>query len=68
MRLQRTPNGTYIVADLKSNPWNHPFKVRLADREALIGFGTVNDMVPRIEGRTLDGLDDTAAGKPNRPS
>ena len=58
VRLQRTPNGTYVIADLKANPWNHPFKVRLADREATIGFGTVQDVVPRIEGKRLDGMDD----------
>jgi hypothetical protein len=57
VRLQRTPNGTYVIADLKANPWNHPFKVRLADREATVGFGTVQDMVPRIEGKRLDGTD-----------
>jgi hypothetical protein len=58
VRLQRTPNGIYVVADLRSNPWNHPFKVRLMDREATIGFGTVQDVVPRIEGRRIDGTDD----------
>lgn len=58
VRLQRTPNGTYVIADLKSNPWNHPFKVRLADREAAIGFGTVQDVVPRIAGKRLDGIDE----------
>lgn len=58
VRLQRTPNGTYVIADLKANPWNHPFKVRFSDREATIGFGTVQDVVPRIEGKRLDGMDD----------
>ncbi len=58
VRLQRTPNGTYIVADLASNPWNHPFKVRLSGMEAMIGFGTVQNVVPRIEGKRLDGSDD----------
>lgn len=58
VRLQRTPNGTYVIADLKANPWNHPFKVRLMDREATIGFGTVQDVVPRIEGKRIDGIDE----------
>jgi hypothetical protein len=58
VRLQRTPNGTYVVADIRSNPWNHPFKVRLMDREATIGFGTVQDVVPHIDGKRLDGTDD----------
>lgn len=58
VRLQRTPNGTYVIADLKSNPWNHPFKVRLAEREATVGFGTVQDVVPRIDGKRLDGIDE----------
>jgi hypothetical protein len=30
----------------------------VADREATIGFGTVQDLVPRIEGKRLDGPDD----------
>ena len=75
VRLLRTPNGTYVVADLRSNPWNHPFKVRLAEREATVGFGTVEGVVPRIGGRTIDGLDEDGneaeaprlrlAGEPN---
>lgn len=65
VRLTRTPNGTYVVADLKSNPWNHPFKVRLANREATIGFGTVEGLVPRIGTKTIDGLD--ASGKETEP-
>lgn len=58
VRLQRTPNGTYVIADIRNNPWNHPFKARLADREATIGFGTVQDVVPRIGGERLDGIDE----------
>ena len=65
VRLNRTPNGTYVVADLKANPWNHPFKVRLAEREAAVGFGTVNGIVPRIGGKTIDGLD--ATGRETEP-
>ena len=58
VRFQRTPNGTYVVADLRSNPWNHPFKVSLSDQEATIAFGTVEDIVPRIGGQPIDGLDE----------
>lgn len=58
VRFQRTPNGTYVVADLRSNPWNHPFKVSLSDQEAAIAFGTVEDIVPRISGKSIDGLDE----------
>lgn len=65
VRLTRTPNGTYVVADLKANPWNHPFKVRLAEREATVGFGTVEGIVPRIGSKTIDGLD--ASGKETEP-
>ena len=56
VRLSRTPNGTYVVADLKANSWNHPFKVRLTEREAAVGFGTVDGIVPRIDGGTIDGV------------
>jgi len=58
VRLNRTPNGTYIIADLPSPSWNHPFQVRLAEREVTVAFGTVNGLVPRIGGRTIDGLDE----------
>jgi hypothetical protein len=54
VRLQRTPQGTYVVADLRSRPWHHPFKVTLADQEARVAFGTVENVVPRIGGRLLD--------------
>ncbi|RFC46338.1 MAG: hypothetical protein DVB23_001683 [Verrucomicrobia bacterium] len=54
VRLQRTPNGTYVIADLRTTPWNHPFKVSLADREVTVAFGTVQDVVPRIGGRAID--------------
>jgi hypothetical protein len=30
----------------------------VADREATIGFGTAQDVVPRIEGKRIDGTDD----------
>ena len=65
VRLNRTPNGIIVVADLRSNPWNHPFRVAVSDDTATIANGTVNNLVPSIDGATIDGLD--ADGKEITP-
>jgi len=54
VRLQRTPQGTYVIADVRQTSWNHPFKVSLAEREVIVAFGTVQDVVPRIGKRPID--------------
>ena len=61
VRLNRTPNGTTVVADLRSNQWVPRFRVRVSDMSVVVGEGTVNNLVPRINGVGLDGLD--SAGK-----
>ena len=61
VRLNRTPNGTTVVADLRSKQWVPRFRVRVSDKSVVVGEGTVNNLVPRINGVELDGLD--SAGK-----
>jgi hypothetical protein len=55
IRLTRTPNGTYIVADLQASTWDHPFRVSLGGKELTIGMGTLNNRIPTINGLPLDG-------------
>ena len=57
VRLTVTPNGTLVAADVRSNPWDHPFKVTVSSKVAVIGNGSVNNLVPQINGAGLDGLD-----------
>ena len=54
VRLTRTPNGTFIVVEQKSAPWDHPFKVMVGDNEATVLMGTLNNLVPTIAGKPLD--------------
>jgi hypothetical protein len=55
IRLTRTPNGTYIVADLQASTWDHPFRVMLSGKEVTVGMGTLNNRIPTINGVPLDG-------------
>ena len=55
IRLTRTPNGTYIVADLQASTWDHPFRVMLGGKEVTVGMGTLNNRIPTINGVPLDG-------------
>jgi len=55
IRLTRTPNGTYVVADLQASTWDHPFRVTLGSKELTIGMGTLNNRIPTINGVALDG-------------
>ena len=55
IRLTRTPNGTYIVADLQASTWDHPFRVMLSGKEVTVGMGTLNNRIPTINGVALDG-------------
>lgn len=69
VRLTRTPNGTFIVAEQQSTPWDHPFKVTVSATEATVLLGTLNNQVPMISGKRLD--EEVApqlklAGGPNR--
>ncbi|MCB1209197.1 MAG: hypothetical protein KDK97_07720 [Verrucomicrobiales bacterium] len=54
VRLTRTPNGTFIVAETKGIPWDHPFKVTVSTTEATVLPGTLNNQMPTISGRLLD--------------
>ena len=55
IRLTRTPNGTYVVADLQASAWDHPFRVTLGSKELTVGIGTLNNRIPTINGVPLDG-------------
>ncbi len=55
IRLTRTPNGTYIVAELQASAWDHPFRVMLSGKEVTVGMGTLNNRIPTINGVALDG-------------
>jgi hypothetical protein len=54
VRLTRTPNGTFIVAEQRGTPWDHPFKVMVSATEATVLLGTLNNVVPVIAGKRLD--------------
>jgi len=58
VRFNRTPNGIIVVADVRSNAWDHPFKVGVSEKIAIVGNGSVNNLVPQINGVGIDGLDD----------
>lgn len=54
VRLTRTPSGTYIVVDAQAAPWDHPFKVLVSGQETTILPGTVNKLMPTVNGVALD--------------
>jgi len=54
VRLTRTPNGTFIVAEQRGTPWEHPFKVNISALEATVLLGTLNNLVPTMAGKRLD--------------
>ncbi len=56
IRFTRTPNGTFVVAEQTVLSWDHPFRVQVSDAEALITLGTINKLVPTIDGVGLDAL------------
>ena len=67
IRLTRTPQGTYIVAEVSRGSFDHPFRVSVTSGEAFVRPGTVEDIYARIGGV---GADKTPApklplGKPN---
>jgi hypothetical protein len=69
IRLTRTPQGTYVVADVRGSSWGHPFKVSLGSGEATISTGTVEDVVPKIGKVALDAETPPTlkiTGKPNK--
>lgn len=54
IRLTRTPNGTYIVAEPLFTSWDHPFKVTVSDGQARVLPGTLNSEMPLLGGKALD--------------
>ena len=69
IRLTRTPQGTYVVADIRGSSWGHPFRVSLGSSEATISTGTVEDLVPKIGKIALDAEQAPTlkiTGKPNK--
>jgi hypothetical protein len=55
IRLTRTPNGTYIIAEPPPLSWEHPFKAAVSDDLARLLPGTLNQQIPVVQGRPLDG-------------
>jgi len=69
IRLTVTPQGTYVVADVRGSSWGHPFKVSLGSSEATISTGVVEDVVPEIGKVALDAETPPTlriTGKPNK--
>lgn len=64
VRFNRTPNGIIVVADLRSNSWEHPFRVAVSDASISVSNGSVNNLVPQIDGVGIDGLDSSGADVP----
>jgi len=65
VRFNRTPNGIIVVADLRRNAWDHPFKVAIGENTATVGNGSVNNLIPQIGGVGIDGLDDDGNDVPS---
>lgn len=58
VKISRGPNGTTVSADHFQKPWSHPFKVTVSGGSATIRMGTVNGLVPHIDGVNISGFDD----------
>lgn len=64
VRFNRTPDGIIVVADLRTNSWDHPLKAGVSDKAAVIGNGSVNNLVPQINDVGIDGLDSSGKEVP----
>jgi hypothetical protein len=58
VRLQRMQRGICVVAEAPSSNWNHPWRCSLTGFEVKLTAGTVNTLVPRINGVRIDGRDE----------
>jgi hypothetical protein len=64
-RVHQYREGRAVVMDPQATPFGGSFQVRVSGaREVTLGKGLVNGLVPRLHGRTIDGLDDN--GKPHK--
>ncbi len=54
IRFTRTPNGTFVIADQNTLSWDNPFRAQVSDKEAAITLGTINKLVPTLNGVALD--------------
>ena len=60
VRVHQGPEGTAVVASGTGGSYTPRFLVGISGKEATIGLGTVNGLVPTINGIALDGI--TASG------
>jgi len=67
IRLTRTPQGTYIVAEPSGVSFIHPFRVSITSSQVIIRPGAVEDIYPRIGGVAIDAkpAPQLQLGKPN---
>ena len=56
VRFNQMPEGTWVIAEPAVQSWNHPFRVSVSDKIARIGNGSVNNLIPQIDGIGLDGM------------
>lgn len=59
IRRQVTGDGFYFIADLQQAAWPHPWRVSVSDLGATIERGTLENIVPMIDGVRIDGSTDT---------
>lgn len=57
MRVAQLPNGVQVIRVPESNPWNHPWRVRVGGGKVQVSPGRVNGELPVLDGRPMDGLD-----------
>lgn len=54
VRIHRYPQGINVVADRGSSAFRGAFSVRVAGLEAVVGLGTVSDIVPAVGDVRID--------------
>lgn len=58
LRVHTARDGYHVIADITAPPFHGAFTVRLAARlKARIGLGTVEAIIPTLQGRRIDGKD-----------
>jgi len=58
MQVTQTPDGTLVTADIPFRPFPHPFRCTHSGGKVTVSPGTVNGVMPRIDGVPLDGRDE----------
>ena len=65
VRLHRIPGfGAMVEAEPQDNSWIHPWLSYLSGARAHVVPGAVNTLMPWLDGRPLDGLDDEGNADP----